>query len=444
MGAKRRRSRNRAPYCTCVDPTPPPVCCNTAATLKLAKELAISAPTAIPPETRWRGVATGLLIGVVAAMHIGKLPPAIPALRQEFGLTLAQSGWIVSAFNTLGLFASIFMGFATARLGAWRQCVWGMACMAAGGLVGAVAPDAVWLIVSRFLEGVGFLSTVVAAPGLILQSATPTDQRRAFSFWGGYMPTGTTIGMLLAPGVIAALGWRALWLAEVLCALAAVALLVWQREALAAPARSNAPHWKEAAQPLLRPGPWWIAFAFACYVFNFYSIMVWLPTFLVGERQTPLALASVLTAVVVLANLPGNVLGGWLMQRGASRGTNVCLAGLATLVTASVVFGPQFPDALRYTACVAFSFSVGVMPGSIMSAAQTHARTPQQAGIVQGMINQGTNVGQFISPFVVSAVVGVGLAWDRMRALFWVSAVLIVMCGLVIRHIERQIQAGRR
>jgi len=386
-------------------------------------------------------VATGLLIGVVAAMHIGKLPPAIPVLRQEFGLTLAQSGWIVSAFNTLGLFASIFMGFATARLGAWRQCVFGMACMAAGGLVGAAAIDAAWLIVSRVLEGVGFLSAVVAAPGLILQSATPADQRRAFSFWGGYMPTGTTLGMLLAPGIIAALGWRALWLIEVLCAVAAVGLLVWQREALAAPARRETPHWKEAAQPLLRPGPWWIAFAFACYVFNFYSIMVWLPTFLVGERQTPLALASVLTAVVVLANLPGNLLGGWLMQRGASRGTNVCVAGLATLVTASVVFGPQFSDGQRYAGCVAFSFSVGVLPGSIMSAAQTHARTPQQAGIVQGMINQGTNVGQFISPFVVSAVVGVGLAWDRMRFLFWGSSVLIVVCGLVIRQIEQRIQS---
>jgi MFS family permease len=208
---------------------------------------------------------------------------------------------------------------------------------------------------------------------------------------------------------------------------------------LAAPTRHDRPHWKESAQPLTRAGPWWIAFAFACYVFNFYSIMVWLPTFLVGERQTPLALTSVLTAVVVVVNLPGNVLGGWLMQRGASRGTNVCLAGLATLGTASVVFSPQFADGLRYAACVAFSFSVGILPGSIMSAAQTHARTPQQAGIVQGMINQGTNVGQFISPFVVSAVVGVGLAWDRMRFLFWASSLLIVVCGLVIRQIEQQL-----
>jgi len=389
-------------------------------------------------------VFTGLLVGVVAAMHIGKLPPAIPALRQEFALTLAQSGWIVSAFNTLGLFASIFMGFATARLGAWRLSVLGLVLLGVGGLVGAAAPDALWLTLSRFLEGVGFLAAVVAAPGLILQSATPSDQRRAMSFWGGYMPTGTTLGLLLAPVVVGLMGWRTLWLAEVLCTGAALLLLVQQRPWFVQPAPTKASQtaspWRSAAEPLTRPGPWWIAFAFACYVFNFYSIMVWLPTFLVGERHTPLALAAVLTAIVVLANLPGNLLGGWLMQRGSSRGSNVCLAGVATLLTASVVFGPQLPDALRYAACVAFSFSVGVMPGSIMSAAQTHARTSQQAGLVQGMINQGTNVGQFISPFVVSAVVGVGLAWDRMLSLFWVSGVLIIASGLVIRHIERGIE----
>jgi len=408
----------------------------------------MQSPPASPPSppahhpTRWSGVATGLLIGVVAAMHIGKLPPAIPALRQEFALSLAQTGWIVSAFNTLGLFASIFMGFASARLGAWRQCMVGLFLLASGGILGATVSDSHWLVASRFLEGAGFLAAVVAAPSLIWMSASPADQRRALGFWGGYMPSGTTIGMLMAPLLISGLGWRSLWLADVGFTLLAMGLLYWQRPSLVASSAPQAHHWKAAAAPLTRPGPWWIAFAFACYVFNFYSVMVWLPTFLVGERQTSLALASVLTALVVIANLPGNLLGGWLMQRGSARGTNVCLAGIATVVTGTVMWGTQYPDGLRYAACIAFSFSVGVLPGSIMSAAQTHARTPQQAGMVQGMINQGTNVGQFASPFVVSAVVGAGLTWGRMVPLFWLSGLLIIASGLLIRRIERRIHAA--
>jgi predicted MFS family arabinose efflux permease len=218
-------------------------------------------------------------------------------------------------------------------------------------------------------------------------------------------------------------------------------VLLLSRADFAEPQRGAPASLASAAAPLTRPGPWWIALAFACYVFNFFAIMVWLPSFLVGERHLALGLASLLTALVVAANIPGNLLGGYLMQRGLSRGTNVCLAGVATLLCSTVVFGSGFADGLRYAACVAFSFSVGILPGSVMSAAQTHARTPQQAGIVQGMINQGSNLGQFASPFLVTMVVGSSLAWDRMLMLFVVSSALLVGCGLMIRVMERRLAA---
>jgi hypothetical protein len=87
--------------------------------------------------------------------------------------------------------------------------VLGLLLLIAGGLLGAAASGesgAAGLLAGRFLEGAGFLLAVVAAPGLILLSVAPADQRRAMSFWGGYMPTGTALGLLLAPPLIAGLG----------------------------------------------------------------------------------------------------------------------------------------------------------------------------------------------------------------------------------------------
>lgn len=392
--------------------------------------------------THWKGAIAALLLGVVAAIYIGKLPPAIPALRTEFGLSLQQSGWLVSAFNTLGMLASIFMGLATARIGAWRLCAAGLVCLIAGGAIGALAPGALWLLASRFLEGVGFLSIVVAAPALIMASTAVADRKRVFSFWGGYMPTGTTLGMLLAPLMIATLGWRALWLATVLCAIAALVWLVAIRDDYELPPAPPPGQWRASAAPLAAPGPWLVALTFGCYAFNYYAIMVWLPTFMVGERQTPLAIASLLTALMVAANIPGNLLGGVLLSRGFARGTNVCAAGLATALTCGVIFAPALPDAVRYLGCVVFSFSVGILPGSIMSSAQTHARTPAQVGTVQGMINQGSNLGQFVSPPLVTAVVGSQMAWDRMLVLLLSTSAIIVAGGLVLRVIERRIEAA--
>lgn len=402
--------------------------------------------TLAPPITRWSHVGVGVLLGVVGAFYIGKLPPALPALRAEFGLTLAQSGWIVSVFNTLGLVASIFMAIAAARLGSWRQCVLGLVCLIAGGVWGAVATSAAQLLGSRALEGVGFLCVAVAAPGLILIATQAQDRRRALSMWGAYMPIGTALGMVLAPVVMASQGWRALWLVDALLAALALVLLLGVRRALNE--GQPVPHarhpntgalrqaWNAAKRPLTLAGPWWIAMAFGCYAMNFYAIMVWLPTFMIGERHLPLAQASMLTALMVASNIPGNLMGGVLMQRGVSRGTNIVLAAAITALTCLVIFSAQCGDTVRYLACIAFSGGVGILPGSVMSAAQTHARTPQEAGMVQGMINQGSNIGQFVSPFLVTAVVGADMHWERMLWILLGSSGVIAMGGVVIRHIE--------
>ena len=430
--------------------------------------------------THWKSALAALFLGVVAAIFIGKLPPALPVLRAEFGLSLAESAWMVSMFNTLGVVASIFMGLFVARAGAWRFCVTGLIAMIAGALLGAATPaTAPWLLLaSRFLEGVGFLSIVVAAPGLLMLATADADRKRVFSFWGAYMPTGTTIGMLLAPLLIGSAGWRGLWITTAVCAACALWVLISLREDYTGAARSNpigstvnqgtasgngnegaaggstVAAWRAGAGPLKKSGPWWIALAFGCYAFNFYAIMVWLPTFMVGDRQTPLLTASLLTALVVAVNIGGNVLGGVLMQRGVSRGTNVCLAGIATALTCAMIFSPALPDWLRYFACVLFSFSVGVLPGSVMSAAQTHAQNPAQVGTVQGMINQGSNLGQFISPPLVAAVVsqavsqtasqtaGAALAWNNMLYLLLATSAIIIAAGWMIRRVEARMAAS--
>ena len=43
-----------------------------------------------------------ILAGVVAALHIGKLPPAIPVLRDALGLTLVQAGFLLSLVQRTG------------------------------------------------------------------------------------------------------------------------------------------------------------------------------------------------------------------------------------------------------------------------------------------------------------------------------------------------------
>ena len=55
--------------------------------------------------TQWLRVWTIIFAGIVAALHIGKAPIAVPLLRQDLGLSLAFASWIIGAYAIVGAVA---------------------------------------------------------------------------------------------------------------------------------------------------------------------------------------------------------------------------------------------------------------------------------------------------------------------------------------------------
>ena len=51
--------------------------------------------------TQWLRVWAIIFAGIVAALHIGKAPIAVPLLRQDLGLSLAFASWIIGAYAIL-------------------------------------------------------------------------------------------------------------------------------------------------------------------------------------------------------------------------------------------------------------------------------------------------------------------------------------------------------
>ncbi|MGQ3031589.1 MAG: hypothetical protein ACT60Q_24865, partial [Ferrovibrionaceae bacterium] len=87
----------------------------------------------------WLVVGLALVAGVVGAMHLGKMGPALPSLRESLGLDYVAGGRIASAITVLALCTGLFAGLVAARLGAGRSVVLGLLVMAAGGTLGALA-----------------------------------------------------------------------------------------------------------------------------------------------------------------------------------------------------------------------------------------------------------------------------------------------------------------
>ena len=116
-----------------------------------------------PKKTLWHFIIVIILIGVSSAFYIGKVPPALPSLRSELDLTLINSGWIVSIFNTLGTFLGIVSGLLADRIGPKKVILISLMLLPAGSLIGALATNQELLLISRAIEGIGYAALFVAS-----------------------------------------------------------------------------------------------------------------------------------------------------------------------------------------------------------------------------------------------------------------------------------------
>ena len=92
-----------------------------------------------PSATRWSAVWAVFAGGLVAGAYICKVPPALPTLRAELGLTLVESGFIATMLNVMGGLAGMLAGVLADRFGQKRLALLGLAVMCGGGLLGAAS-----------------------------------------------------------------------------------------------------------------------------------------------------------------------------------------------------------------------------------------------------------------------------------------------------------------
>lgn len=394
-------------------------------------------------KTRWDIVGLAIGAGIVAATHVGKLPPALPDLRADLELSLVAGGWVVSMFSLTGMTVAVLAGTVADRVGHWRLTLAGLGSVLIGSLLGAAAPGEAVLLLSRFLEGLGFIAVAVSVPTLILRSAATEDRRLALGLWGAYMPAGTALMMVASPAVLAVAGWRVLW------GVAALLTLAWM--AALALRRHRAPRRRITGVPLSvvanvrlsagQPGTWLLALCFALYTVPWLAVMVWLPSFMIETRGIDTAAAASLTALVVAMNVPGNLAAGWLLHRGAAHWTLIALAAATMGLSAIGIFAATLPDILRYVLCLIFSGVGGMLPTAVLTGAPVFAPGLAQVGTTNGMLVQGSNTGQVIGPPAVAAVVQAAGNWEAGLGLIVGACAAAVAAALVLRPLERRRQA---
>jgi MFS family permease len=389
--------------------------------------------------SNWPAIWAIFAGGLVAGAYMTKVAPALPGLRGELGLTLVESGFVATMFNAMGMAVGMIAGVLCDRFGHKRLALFGIAVLALGGALGAFAWGFGSLLVARFVEGVGFIAFTVSAVALMNASAaTPRERAKALGLWSAYMPTGGAIALFAAPWLIAAWGWRGLWLAFSVLATAS-AFALWRVVPVSHYGQVSS--MRLVAESLARAGNVAMALLFAFYVAQWTSIMIWLPTFLIDEHHLSGGAAALATALYVLINAPGNLAGGWLLARGVPRGALI-VAGAAIAALCEIgMLAEALPAALRYALVLAFSFCAGVIPASVFSGVPVHARTPQHIGTGNGIVMQASQIGQFLGPLALAWIATRFGGWNASLWVLLAFAAGAAACGIAIGAIENRIKS---
>ena len=181
--------------------------------------------------------------------------------------------------------------------------------------------------------------------------------------------------------------------------------MAWATRRLPAPPyRAAGSPWRDLRDTAAAPEPLLLAVIFAVYALQTLAVMGFLPTILVEhEHLTPLA-AGELAALAVAMNSVGNLLGGLVLKRGIARSWLVLLGAAAMGLCGLGIFLGALPLAQTYALYLLFSGFGGIIPAAVLGAAPAAAPAPRLVPATNGLLVQGSNLGQVVGPPAVGAL----------------------------------------
>jgi MFS transporter, DHA1 family, inner membrane transport protein len=377
---------------------------------------------------------------MVAAFHVGKVPPAIPSILADLGAGLRQAGWLLAMVNLTAAIGGMTIALTVDRFGHRRLVVLGTALCCATSLLGAFAGSIDLLLVCRFFEGLGFIIVTVSMPTLLLRVADLHDRHRAMTIWTSYMPAGAGAMMLLAAVILPETSWRAVWLvasgASLIMLLALLLRAVPRRELDPQPA-DRRPILHEMTEVATSGGPLGIAVCFGAYSCCWLAIVGFLPTLQAERLGFSTASAAIVTALVTAVNVAGNLLAGVVLARGLPRAVVIAGAAITMAFCAAGIFVEGVPDLWRLVLAGVYSAVIGVVPGALFTALPVHSPRPELVGASTGLLMQGSNIGGLIGPPITGALVASG-GWPAAAWLTSIALGVVAGSALFLHWRERR------
>lgn len=150
---------------------------------------------------------------------------ALPGIGHDLHASVSGLQWIVDGYSLALAGLMLTGGRIGDRIGHRRVYLAGLMVFGVASALCALAPSAGALVCFRVLQGIGGAIQLPATLAILTHTFTdPRERAQAVGIWSGAAGSALIFGPLLGGGLIAAFGWRAVFVVNLPIALAAVVL----------------------------------------------------------------------------------------------------------------------------------------------------------------------------------------------------------------------------
>jgi MFS transporter, CP family, cyanate transporter len=283
------------------------------------------------------------LIGLNLRVSLLALPPILPLIHRDLGLSQAGIAALVGLPLLLFAIGAVPGALLAARVGTRRALIIGLLLIGVCAALRGVGPSAAMLFAATLGLGVAIAIIQPVLPALA-ELWFPSDVTRATSVWTNGLLVGTIVSASLSlPLVMPLVGGNWSWTLLVWALPAPLAALLLRRalghERPVVKARS----WRARLPNWRHPDVWRIGLVQAAGTLGFFGASTFIPDYLHATGRPELIAASL--ASLGLGQLPGSLLVGFLPGTRVARRTIAIGVGgsmLLALVTLLVAPGTAF------------------------------------------------------------------------------------------------------
>ena len=366
--------------------------------------------TTVASSGRWLVALLGAAV-FLNYVDRGAIGIAAPLMKSELALSGKQFGLIVSAFFWVYAPVQLIVGWLCDRFSVYRLMAGGVLLWAAATFAMGFAGGFAALLILRVMLGIG---ETIAFPGAskIITRHVPAAQRgRANSALALGIALGPAAGTLVGGLILAASGWRAIFLAFGLATL--LWLAPWRLATRKLEARQGeAAEARVPLRTLVSKWPLWaMSIAHAASNYVFYFLLAWLPLYLTQSRGLTFGDMTLLATLGYAAQAAAALGFGSLSDRWTQTGRSEAqvrrwMMIVGQLVVGIAVLGLVYAESkveIGILLCIA-GIATGSLSLNIYAVGQMFSG-PRAAGTWVGFQNAIGNSSGIFGPIVTGIIV---------------------------------------